>query len=246
MTQKRSENIDYKVAIVLILVAVTIISTLYYATHREITDPQVLIAKTVEASEDIATYRFALSTSLSMPEGSVKMMSSTGSVDYPNKKMRTTVTAMNRSLEMIIIGDTTYVRESYGSWQTQNVSDYSRSLWESDQLVQQRSLLQNATNVTMQTEETGWVLDVIPDHKEVIAQMKRSGMETIKDDELIDFTITYWIARDTYWITKIENRIALEMNIQGLMTPIQLNNSVSFYDYNTAMIIEAPAPFIDF
>jgi hypothetical protein len=243
MAQKRGENIDYKLVIALILVAVAIISTVYYTAHREITDPQVLIAKTVEASEDITTYRFALSTNLSMPEGGVEMMSSAGSVDYQNKKIRTTVTAMNRSMEMIVIGDTAYVRESYGSWQTQNVSDYSGSLWESDQLAQQRSLLQNATNITMQKEEAEWVLEVIPDRKEVIEQMKRGGMETIKEDELIDFTITYWIARDTYWITKIENRIELEMNIQGLVTPIQLNNSVSFYDYNTAMILEAPALF---
>jgi hypothetical protein len=244
MTQKRGENLDYKVVIVLILVAVAISSTVYYTAHREITDPQVLIAKTVEASEDVTTYRFALATNLSMPEGGVELMSSVGSVDYQNKKMRTAVTAMDRSMEMIVIGDTAYVRESYGSWQTQNVSDYSGSLWESDQLAQQRSLLQNATNITMQTEETGWVLDVIPDRKEVIAQMKRGGMETIEDDELIDFTISYWIARDTYRITRIENRLELEMNIQGLVTPIQLNNSVSFYDYNTALIIEAPALFI--
>jgi len=30
------------------------------------------------------------------------------------------------------------------------------------------------------------------------------------------------------------------MNIQGLVTPIELNNSVTIYDYNKELEIEAP------
>lgn len=240
MATDASRNIDIKLVIALILIALAIFAVVYYTSHREITDPSVLIAKTVDASKDVNSYRFALSTNLSTPEGAVEMMSGAGSVDYQNKKIRTTVTAMNRSIEMIVIGDTAYVRESYGSWQTQNVSGYSSSIWESDQLAQQRSLLQNATNVTMQKEENGWVLDVIPDREEVLEQMRRTGHETIKEEELIDFSIEYRIEKDTYWITKIENKIELEMNIQGLVTLVKLNNSVKLYDYNKEMEIEAP------
>jgi hypothetical protein len=240
MASKTSKNSDIKLLVILAIISLTIVSAVYYTTHREITDPQVLIAKTVDASEDITTYRFTLATSLSMPEGAVELMSGAGSVDYQNKKIRTTVTAMNRSMEMIVIGDTAYVRESYGSWQTRNVSDYSSSTWESDQLAQQRSLLANATNVTMQKEENGWVLDVIPDQEEVLEQMKRAGLETVKEEELIDFSIKYWIEKDSYHITGIENKIELTMNIQGLVTPMELNNSVHLYDYNKEMEIEAP------
>ncbi|MEA2075828.1 MAG: hypothetical protein U9O85_08910 [Euryarchaeota archaeon] len=240
MATDASRNIDIKLVIALILIALAIFAVVYYTSHREITDPSVLIAKTVDASKDVNSYRFALSTNLSTPEGAVEMMSGAGSVDYQNKKIRTTVTAMNRSIEMIVIGDTAYVRESYGSWQTQNVSGYSSSIWESDQLAQQRSLLANATNVTMQKEENGWVLDVIPDREEVLEQMRRTGHETIKEEELIDFSIEYRIEKDTYWITKIENKIELEMNIQGLVTLVKLNNSVKLYDYNKEMEIEAP------
>ena len=240
MATDASRNIDIKLVIALILIALAIFAVVYYVSHREITDPSVLIAKTVDASEDITTYRFALSTNLSTPEGAVEMMSGAGSVDYQNKKIRTTVTAMNRSMEMIVVGDTAYVRESNGSWQTQNVSGYSSSIWKSDQLAQQRSLLANATNVTMQKEETGWVLDIIPDREEVIEQMRRTGHETIKDEELLDFSIKYWIEKDSYHITGIENKIELEMNIQGLVTPMKLNNSVRIYDYNKEMEIEAP------
>lgn len=236
----QGRNIDIKLLVILAIISLTIVSAVYYTSHREITDPSVLIAKTVDASKDVNSYRFAISTNLSTPEGAVEMMSGAGSVDYQNKKIRTTVTAMNRSMEMIVIGDTAYVRESYGSWQTQNVSGYSSSIWESDQLAQQRSLLANATNVTMLKEENGWVLDVIPDRGEVLEQMNRAGLESIKEDELIAFSIEYWIEKDTYRITKIENKIELEMNIQGLVTPIKLNNSVTLYDYNKELEIEAP------
>lgn len=240
MATDASRNIDIKLVIALILIALAIFAAVYYVSHREITDPQVLIAKTVAASKDVNSYRFALATNLSMPEGAVEMMSGAGSVDYQNKKLHTTVTAMNRSMEMIVVGDTAYVRESYGSWQTQNVSGYSSSIWESDQLAQQRSLLQNVTNVTMQKGENGWVLDIIPDREEVLEQMNRTGLETIKEGELIDFSIKYWIEKDTYWLTKIENKLELTMNIQGLVTPMKLNNSVMLYDYNKEMEIEAP------
>lgn len=240
MATDASRNIDIKLVIALILIALAIFAVVYYTSHREITDPQVLIAKTVAASKDVNSYRFAISTNLSTPEGAVEMMSGAGSVDYQNKKIRTTVTAMNKSMEMIVVGDTAYVRESNGSWQTQNVSGYSSSTWESDQLAQQRSLLANATNVTMQKEENGWVLDIIPDREEVIEQMNRTGLETIKEEELIDFSIKYWIEKDSYHITGIENKIELEMNIQGLVTPMKLNNSVKLYDYNKELEIEAP------
>lgn len=109
---------DWKPVIALVLIVLAICSVVYYATHREITDPQVLIAKTVDASEEIQTYRFVLATNLSMPEGDIEMMSGVGYVDYPNKKLRTTMTMMNKSVEMVVINDTAFVRESLGSWQT--------------------------------------------------------------------------------------------------------------------------------
>ena len=64
------------------------------------------------------------------------------------------MTMMNHSVEMIIIGNMSYTRESNGSWQTQELGERSSLIWEkgygSDQLAQQRSILLNATNVTMQ------------------------------------------------------------------------------------------------
>jgi hypothetical protein len=239
MTPETDRNIDWKLGIALVLIVLAIVSVVYYATHREITDPQVLIAKTIDASEDITAYRFALSTNLSVPAEAVEMMSGGGYVDYTNKKLSTTMTMMNRSFEMIVINDTAYARESNGSWRTQEFDE--QTLWKGyDQLEQQRALLQNATNVTMQKEDNGWVLTVIPDREEVIEQMQRTGLELTGEEELKDFTIIYWIEKGSYYITRIENTIEVTMNIQGLVTPIELNNSVRIYDYNKEMEIEAP------
>lgn len=240
MTTSPSKTLDTKVIIALVLITLTIVSVVYLVSHREITDPQVLIAKTIEASDDITAYRFVLSTNFSVPSEHIEMISGEGSVDYTNKKLRTTMTMMNRSLEMVVINDTAYAREANGSWQTQEFDE--QTLWKGyDQLEQQRALLQNATNVTMQKEEHGWTLTVIPDQEEVIEQMKRTGgLELTGAEELKDFTIIYWIEKGSYYITRIENTIEVTMNIQGLLTPIELNNSIRIYDYNAEMEIEVP------
>ena len=232
------KNIDSKVIITLILLGVAISAAVYYTSYREITDPQVLIAKTVDASKDIKSYRFVLSTDLRMPAGDL-MIRGDGSVDYSNKKLHATMTMMNRSLEMIVINDTAYVRESYGSWQKQDLDE--RSLWENyDQLAQQRSILLNATNVTMQEEDRGWIVIIFPDRREVIEQMKQAGLERLKEEDLRDFTMNYWIEQDSYHITRIENKIEFTMDIQGMVTPVRLTNSVNLSDYNKKMEIEAP------
>ena len=243
MTAKTSKNINIKLLVVLVIIALAIFSVVYYTSHREITDAHVLSLRAVDALKDTDSYCFTISTNLSMPqiqEGDVEMTSGEGCVDYRNKKLRTTMTMMNRSIEMIVIGDMAYVRESNDSWQTQELSE--RSIWESgyDQLAQQSSILLNATNVTMHKEDNGWVLDVIPDKEKVVEQMKKTGLETIKEEELKDFTIKYWIEKDSYYITKIENKVELEMNIQGLVTPVKLNSVIYLYDYNKKMEIAAP------
>ncbi len=229
--------------IALILMAVVLVSVVYYSTHREITDPQVLIAKTIDASDAVHSYRFELTTALTLPEGEVEMMSGSGCVDYRAQKMRTAMTMMDTSMEMILINNTAYVRESLGAWQRQDVTD--RSIWESsyDQLAQQRSILANATNVTMRADEEGWILEIVPNQTDVIEQMHGAGLELSGEEELNDFAITYRIEPTTYYITGIENRIALVMNIQGLLTPIELNSTIRLYGYNEALVIEAPVGF---
>ena len=235
-----------KLLVVLAAIVLTITSVFYYTSHREVTDANTLSLRAIDASKDTKSYRFAISTNLSMPaQGEViDMLSGEGCVDYRNKKMRSTMTMMDRSVEVVVIGDTAYTRESNGSWQMQELSGYYGSMWERDYdvLAQQRSILLNATNATMYKENDSWVLDIIPDKEEVLEQMRKTGtgLETIREEELKDFSIRYWIEKDSYHIMRVENRVELEMNIGGMVTPMQLGSSVYLDSYNEKMEIEAP------
>jgi len=239
-------SIDIKLLVAITAIALTISSVFYYTSHREITDANALSLRAIDASKDTKSYRFTISTNLSMPTqgGDVDMLSGEGCVDYRNKKMRSTMTMMDRSVEVVVIGDTAYTRESNGSWQMQELGGYYGSMWERDYdvLAQQRSILLNATNATMHKEDDGWVLDIIPDKEEVLEQMRKTGtgLETIRGEELKDFSIRYWIEKDSYHIMGVENRVELEMNIGGIVTPMQLGSSVYFDSYNEKMEIEAP------
>lgn len=239
-------SIDIKLLVAIAAIALTISSVFYYTSHREITDANALSLRAIDASKDTKSYRFTISTNLSMPTqgGDVDMLSGEGCADYRNKKMRSTMTIMDRSVEVVVIGDTAYTRESNGSWQMQELGGYYGSMWERDYdvLAQQRSILLNATNATMYKEDDGWVLDIIPAKEEVLKQMRKTGtgLETIREEELKDFSIRYWIEKDSYHIMRVENRVELEMNIGGMVTPMELGSSVYFDSYNEKMEIESP------
>jgi hypothetical protein len=217
-------------------------TTVHCASHREVTDVSTLSYRAIDALKDVKSYRFTISTNLSMPaqEENIGMISGEGCVDYRNKKMQITMTIANRSVETVVIGDIAYVRESNRTWQRQELD--GRPIWENgyDQLAQQRSILLNATNATMHTDDNGWILDIVPDKEEVIEQMGKTGLEMIREEELKSFTIRYWIGKDSYHITRMENRAHIKMNIKGMVTPMELNNVVYFDGYNERMEIVAP------
>ncbi|MBN1455403.1 MAG: hypothetical protein JW945_04035 [Methanomicrobia archaeon] len=240
MVQAAKRSFDLKLIVVLVFLAVALVSVVYYSAHREITDPQILIAKTVDASDVVDTYRFELNTAITMPEGSVVMLSGSGCVDYRAQKMRTAMTMLDKSVEMILINNTAYVRESFGSWRSEDVTD--RSIWSSghDQLAQQRAILTNASNITMRADDEAWIVEIAPNRTDMIEQMNGAGLTLSGDEELHDFEIIYRIERGTFYITDIQNRIELLMNLQGLLTPIEVNSTIRLYDYNEALVIEAP------
>lgn len=228
-----------KLVIALILIALAIAAGMYAATQREITDPATLIARMTAASHDVHTYQFELLTQLSMPGEELELMSGRGYVDYPNKALGTTMTAQDRTFELIVLNETVYVREALGVWRTQQLDQ--TLLWTSyDQLEQHYAILRNASNITMANLENGWVLSIVPAKHEVAAQLSRAEIASITEDELQNFTITYWIERDSYFISRIENTISLELNIQGLVTPVQLDTFVNLSGYNKELELAAP------
>jgi|GEM_PF-1282871 len=233
-------GVNRKLVIALVLLTVALISVVYYSTHREITDPHVLIAKTVDASKRVDSYRFEFITALTVPDGEVVMLSGSGCVDYRTQRMRTAITMLDRSVEMILINDTAYVREPLGAWQRANVTDRAILVSSYDQLAHQRSILTNASNITMRADTDGWLVEIVPNRTDVITQLNGAGLALSGNEELQDFAITYRIDRGTFYITDIENRIELELNIQGLLTPIELTSTIRLYGYHEVPVIEAP------
>jgi hypothetical protein len=244
MTTKSSKNIDDKLLIALVIISLAIFSTVYYTSHREITDAHVLSSRVIDALEDTKSYRFTVYSKISMPvqERVVDVIKGEGFVDYGDKRLWTMLTVSNRSVETVIIDDMAYVRESKGLWQKRELSDDSVSVWESayDVLGQQRSILLNADNISMHKRDDGWILDVIPDKKIVLEELGKNGISAIEENELKAFAIKYWIEKDAYHIIRIENKVELEMNIEGLVMPIEFNSVVYLSDYNEEMKIEAP------
>jgi flagellar basal body-associated protein FliL len=57
MTAK-TKNINIKLLVVLVIIALAIFSVVYYTSHREITDAHVLSLRAIEASKDTDSYCF--------------------------------------------------------------------------------------------------------------------------------------------------------------------------------------------
>jgi len=225
---------------IIAIIFLGVLCIFYYTTHKEITDAYTLISKTIKASEDVKSYRFNISTNLTIHGEDIQIISGRGCLDYKNKKLHVMMKMINNTIEMIVIDNTAYIRESNGLWQEQKLPE--RALWKSnyDFLSQQRSILLNSSNVTMRKEENGWILEVIPDKEVVIEQMKKMTNLKIKKKGLKKFIIRYWIEKDNYHIKSIENNVELEMNIKGIETTVKLNNFIYIYDYNEKMKIKSP------
>lgn len=201
--------------------------------------------KASKALDEVESYRFLLSVNLSSPvtDEKIEMIRGQGWIDYQNHKARTLMRFMNESTETILINKSVYVREAGGDWYSQ--SDTSNSdIWAkaNDQLSQQQIILNRATNISMKEYERGWILEVIPEKKQLLNQLRKpgAGIDTLKDEELRSYKVRYWIDKDTYYITQIENTAEIEMNIGGLVTLMKLESRIYLFDFNEEMELASP------
>lgn len=226
------------------LIFIVIMSLIYYATNSEINNAAELGTRVSRELFHVDSYQYMMSMNLStvLDEESFSMMASSGKVDYKNERSYNMITFVNRTVETILIKDTLYMKELADTeWTKQELAD--KNIWKSghDQLSAQRLILLNSSNMNMQRTEEGWILELRPDKSTVMDQLRRSGvgLETLKEEELYDFRITYLIDKN-YHIIEIENWMQLEMNIQGLVTPMNLVSKLRFYDYNKKLDIAEP------
>ena len=210
-------------------------------------DARELADKASKVLDEVKSYRFFLSVNLSSPvtNEKIEIIRGQGEIDYKNHKAITLMRFMNRSVETIIIDESIYVREADGDWYSQPDTG-SFGVWAkaNDQLSQQQVILSRAVNISMKEYEHGWILEVIPEKSKVLDQLRktRAGLDTLKDEELRSYKVRYWIEKDTYYITQIENTAEIEMNIQGLVTIIKLESKMYLFDFNEEIEVVSPNP----
>ncbi len=223
---------------ILLIVIIILLSFFlaFFWSQEEIKDAKTLSSKAAKALESTKSYRFDMTSNLSLLNEDIRIMWVDGEIDSIKKKVHISINSPERSIEAIIIGDKTYLREKNNSWQVRKSGDLD--IWK-DKLSEQRLILANANNLTMYRENSEWILEIVPEKEEIMEQMRSAGLETA-GTELKSYVIRYWIEPRTFYINKVETRADVEMNFRGMQTQINLNNVIHLGNYNEKTNIEAP------
>ncbi|WP_406669892.1 hypothetical protein V7O67_08830 [Methanolobus sp. ZRKC4] len=217
---------------------ILIIFTVYYIEHREINDAYALAGRVIDNSKNADSYHFDIHSNISMLGESFTLIKGNGSVDYKNGKMAVKLRSMKESMDIIIIDENAYFRNSDASWETRKLGQQT---WDSyDQLTQTSLLLANSTDLSMERGDAYLILTALPDNSTLLQEAEKAGLQLKGDERLNEYSIRYLIDRDSYRIMSIESRTEFMMNVQGLMSPVTINNQVDVYNYNEKMDIEAP------
>ncbi len=56
-----------------------------------------------------------------------------------------------------------------------------------------------------------------------------------------DYYMVYHIEKGSYKVRSIDTNLEFMMNVQGLITPVVVNNHVEFYNYGQKTKIDPPA-----
>jgi hypothetical protein len=229
---------DRQLLVALGVACVLIFFAVYYAEHREVNDARTLAGRTLEASADVKSYQFDIHSNISMMGEYFTLVRGNGSVDYLNEKMAVRLGSVDDSMDMIIVDGKAYFKNADHSWERRGLN---RNIWESyDQLTNMNLLLANSTNLSMEKTDAYFILTAFPDRNAFIREAENAGLKLKGNERLNEYRISYIIQRDSYHIRSIESHMEFMMNVQGLITPVAINNRVDVYDYNIKVGIEAP------
>lgn len=209
---------------------------IYSYVFEDVRDAKTLGLKAAKALENTDSYRFDISSNLSMFNEELQIIKVEGEVDSIRNKMRLSLKSQDRSVEAIVLRDKTYAREIGGEWQVRTIDDMS--IWK-DKLGEQRLILKNAANSTMYKENGMWLLEIVPEKADILEQMRDAGLDDSKI-ELKKYVMRYWIDPRTYYTHKSETYADIEMNFRGMQTSMKLMNVIHFSGFNEKMNIEAP------
>ncbi|WP_406670411.1 hypothetical protein V7O67_14990 [Methanolobus sp. ZRKC4] len=225
--------------VVLVIISILILSGIYYyAEYREINDPYDLAGRVIHVSEDITSYQFNMSSDITVLGETISPLNGSGYVGYVDREMDITFFSPDRSIDMMVVDEKAYMRENAGTWQSRNLDEQT---WDSnDQLSQNEFLLADSTNLSMERIDSGIVLTAIPDQATLIQEAEKVGLDLQGDEQLRDYYVRYLIDDETYHIISIETHIEFLMKVQGLMSPVIINNRVDISSYDEEIEIEAP------
>ena len=235
--KKGTDNKQLYAAIVIIFI-LALSGIIYYAEYREINDPYELAGRVIHVSEDISSYQFDMSSNITILGDSVSALKGNGYVGYDDQEMNITFFSPEKSIDMIVVDEKAYMREDDGSWQSRNLDE---GTWESnDQLSQNEYLLAESTNLSMGKTDAGIILTAIPDHTTLIEEADKVGLDLQGTEQLRDYYVRYLIDEDTFYVLSIETYIDIQMKVQGMNSPVIIDNVINIYDYDKEMDVEAP------
>jgi len=243
--------------------------------EEELTSAQEIFNRVIESLDGIRTYQFDMDMTMDMAgeaEGEAfevtMVMDSSGAVDVENRQMSMDATQsmsmigqpeMEMGMEMYIVGDMIYML----TWMTGMEATWLKSempevYWEKvSQIESQLELLEAAQLEVIGSEMVGdidcYVLQLTPDLEQLWqfymqqAQVSGEVPEESLQEIFQTFSVKQWIAKDTYFLTKAEIDIVMELTPevmgfpeeQGAMT---MNITMIFlgYDYNQPVSIVLP------
>ncbi len=243
--------------------------------EEELTSAQEIFDRVIESLDGIRTYQFDMDMTMDMAgeaEGEAfevtMVMDSSGVVDVENRQMSMDATQsmsmigqpeMEMGMEMYIVGDMIYMLTGMtGMEATWVKSEMPEGYWEKvSQIESQLELLEAAQLEVIGSEMVGdidcYVLQLTPDLEQLWqfymqqAQVSGEVPEESLQEIFQTFSVKQWIAKDTYFLTKAEIDIVMELTPevmgfpeeQGAMT---MNITMIFlgYDYNQPVSIVLP------
>jgi len=199
------------------------------------------------------------------------LMDSSGALDVENRQIRMDMTMsmampgepeMEMGMEMYLIGDMMYmlmeIPEMGPMWMKSEVPE---GTWEQmSQIESQAELLEAAQVEVIGSETVGgvdcYVLQLIPDMEQLwqmtMQQAQLAGEMPAVSEEFIQemfrsFSIKQWVAKDTYFLTKAEINMAVELTPEAMGFPeeegvLTMDIAMDFlaYNYNQPVSIVLP------
>ncbi len=229
---------DRQIIIILGITCILIFFTLYYVENREIKDAHTLAGRVIDASKRIDSYQFGIHSNISMLGESFTLVRGNGTVDYKNRKMSIKMRSMEDSMALIVADDHVYSTSDGDTWKKQKLNHQT---WENyDQLTRTNVLLSNSTELSMERTNEYLILTAFPENRSLLLEAEKAGLDLKGDERLTKYSIRYFVEKDSYRVISITSDTEFVMNVQGLMSPVAINNQVNIYNYNTETDIEEP------